>query len=256
MYFELYSDRESSLKNKDVFNYDKITPQFKNTVFYFIQKNLDIFEFVDLYRDIILHHGIRRKIDETYLKNPTTFQNNFISGFENLIDSQNNITFYLDLIELFLIKIREEKIEIIFSINKIFYKYSLGYQIDEIKYQIIKIDSKHIYQETTKQVLLLLNDTRFKNADDEYRKAFEELKNGNYEAVLVEANKAFESTMKIICELKEYNLPNKHSASALIAHLRKNNFIENFQDEKFNGLAKTLHSVPIRLSKQNKPQIL
>ena len=71
------------------------------------------------------------------------------------------------------------------------------------------------------------------------------MKNGNYESVLVEANKAFESTMKIICDLKGYELPNKHTATALIAHLRKNNFITNFQDEKFNGLSKTLESISI-----------
>ena len=33
-----------------------------------------------------------------------------------------------------------------------------------------------------------------KNIDDEYRKAFWRAKNGNYETVLVEANKSFEST--------------------------------------------------------------
>ena len=138
----------------------------------------------------------------------------------------------------------------IVSLNKILYKYSLGYQIDIVKDQIIRVDSKHIYQETIQQVLLLLNDIQFENVDDEYRKAYEELKNGNYEGTLVEANKAFESTMKIICELKGYGLPSKHTASALIAHLRKNSFIENFQDEKFNGLAKTLQSISISRNNQ------
>jgi len=244
MYNDLFSERTKKINREDVFK-NSITLEFKNTIFYFMQMNLTLIEFSNLYRDIILHCGIKRNIDEMYLINPDTFPNNFISGFEKLMDNQNDINFYLDFIELFLIKIKENKLEIVSSINKILYKYSMGYQVDDIKYQIIIVDSKHIYQKTVKQAFLLLNDDKFKNADAEYRKAFEELKNANYEAVLVEANKAFESTMKIICVLKNYGLPKNHNSSALIAHLRKNNFIENFQDEKFNGLAKTLQSISI-----------
>jgi HEPN domain-containing protein len=179
------------------------------------------------------------------LQEPDAFIENFIQGFERLIDSEDNIDFYLDLIGLFLNMKNDDKKEIILSLNKILYKYSLGYQIDIVKDQIIRIDSKYVYKETTQKVLLLLHDIQFQNVDDEYRKAYKELKNGNYEGVLVEANKAFESTMKIICELKDFGLPKSHAVSALIAHLRKNNFIENFQDEKFNGLAKTLQSPAI-----------
>lgn len=249
IFYELYSDRNSNIDN-DIFIYDKVTPQFKNTILYFMQKNLSIQEFVELYRDMISHHGIRRNISETYLTSPTTFQDKFISGFERLVDEQDDINFYLRSIELFLKKINNNKIDIIISLNRILYKYSLGYQVDELQSQIIRVDSKYIYQTTTKKALLILNDIKFKNVDDEYRKAYEEFKNSNYESVLVEANKAFESTMKIICELKEYGLPKSHNASALIAYLKKNDFIENFQTEKFNGLTKTLESVSIMRNNQ------
>lgn len=247
---ELYSDSKRNLETVDIFVYDEVPDKFKNNIFYFIQDKLTNMELSQIYRKIIIEHGLKRNIDETYLNNPESFTNAFIGGFEKLIDSNDEIDFYLDLIVLFLNVLDQDKSETIVSVNKILYKHSLGYQIDIVKDQIIRVDSKHIYQETIQQVLLLLNDIQFENVDDEYRKAYEELKNGNYEGTLVEANKAFESTMKIICELKGYGLPSKHTASALIAHLRKNSFIENFQDEKFNGLAKTLQSISISRNNQ------
>lgn len=246
---DVYSIREK-IEVQEVFKYEQPTDRFKKQLFYLMKDNLAVREFVKLYKSITLHCGIKRSINETFLENPSTFQDNFIKGFEKLIENQNNINFYLDLIELFLIQYTENKQVILKSINKILLLDSLGYQIDEIKNQIIRIDSSHTYKEIIIPTLVLLNDSKFANIDVEYRKAFEELKNGNYESVLVEANKAFESTMKIICDLKCYGLPNRHTATALIAHLRQNNFIANFQDEKFNGLSKTLESTSITRNNQ------
>lgn len=249
MLLDVYSIREGD-NIKDIFKYDNPSEIFRNRIFYLMKDEMEITNFVKLYKSITLHCGIKRTIDETYLENPKTFQDRFINGFEKLINNPNNINFYLDLIELFLVQYTGNKQTILKSINKILLLDSLGYQIDEIKNQVIRIDSSHTYQDIIKPTLLLLNDDNFKNIDDEYRKAFEELKNGNYETVLVEANKAFESTMKIICDLKAYGLPNRHTATSLIAHLRQNNFITSFQDEKFNGLAKTLESISITRNNQ------
>ena len=241
---DVYSIRETE-DISDIFKYDSPSEGFKNRIFYLMKDEIKITELVKLYKDITLHHGIKRAIDETYLERPEIYQDNFVKGFQYLINNQNDINFYLDLIELFLVQYNGNKQTILKSINKILLLDSLGYQIDEIKNQIIKISSSHIYQDIIKPTLLLLNDDKFKNIDDEYRRAFEELKNGNYETVLVEANKAFESTMKIICDLKGYGQPKNHAVTNLIAHLRTHDFIENFQTEKFNALAKTLESLSI-----------
>ena len=54
-----------------------------------------------------------------------------------------------------------------------------------------------------------------------------------------------------ICDLKGYGQPNNIMVTALIAHLRQNDFITNFQDEKFNGLeVKTLESISITRNNQ------
>jgi len=246
MLIELYSDTQRKLQTKDIFIYDRLPRTFKNNIFHFIREHLSLENLVLLYKKMVMERGMNRAIRETYLKMPDTFLDDFIKGFENFInkvDEEDEVSFHLDLIAIFLNMVSDESITD--EVNNILYKYSLGYQVDTIKNQIIRVDSKVIYKETTIKVLHLLNDTKFDNADDEYRKAYEKLKDADYENVLVEANKAFETTMKIICDLKGYGLPQKHTASALIAHLKKNDFIENFQTDKFNGLAKTLESVSI-----------
>jgi len=242
---ELYSDIKRNLKTVDIFVYDEVSDKFKNNLFRFIQNNVNITELSQIYSKIIEEYGLKRNIKMTYINNPDVFIDDFIKGFEELIDVEENIDFFLDLIVLFLNIKNNDKDEMIVKLNKILYRHSLGYQIDIVKDQIIRVDSKHIYRETIQKVFILLSDSQFKNVDDEYRKAFEELKKGNYENVLLEASKAFESTMKIICDLKEYGLPKKHNVSALIAHLRTNDFIENFHNEIFNGLDKTLQSSAI-----------
>ncbi|PHS40116.1 MAG: hypothetical protein COB07_05245 [Sulfurovum sp.] len=243
MLIELYSDMQRNSQKDDIFIYDNIPQEFKNNIFHFIRKDLTLVQLVELYRELLMVRGMKRLIKETYLSNPDVFLDNFIQGFENFIDKEDEVSFHLDLIAIFVNMTNNENI--VKGVNTILYKYSLGYQIDTIKNQIIRVDSKLIYKETTTKVLHLLNDTKFENADDEYRDAYAKFKSADYENVLVEANKAFETTMKIICHLKGYGLPKKHTASALIAHLKMNDFIENFQTDKFNGLAKTLESVSI-----------
>lgn len=127
------------------------------------------------------------------------------------------------------------------EINQRMLEHGFGYQYEDGL--LIRIDSKHTHAEIIKPALLLLQDEKFKNADDEFRNAFEAYKNGKYEEAIREANNAFESTMKIICHHENYGLPKKHNATALIAHLREKAFIPDFQMEVFNGLAKSLESV-------------
>lgn len=137
--------------------------------------------------------------------------------------------------------VKEELLSFIDEINQRMLEHGFGYQYENKL--LIRIDSKHTHSEIIKPALRLLYDKRFKNADDEFRKAFEAYKDGKYEEAIREANNSFESTMKIICNLKKYGLPSKHHATALIEHLRGNQFLPNFQAEVFNGLAKCLESV-------------
>lgn len=131
----------------------------------------------------------------------------------------------------------------VLEINQRMLEHGFGYQYNDGL--LVRIDSTHTHSEIVKPTLTLLRDKRFKNADDEFRKAFEAYKVGKYEEAIREASNSVESTMKIICNIKKYGLPSKHNSTALIEHLRKNNFIQNFQAETFNALAKCIETTPI-----------
>ena len=91
---DVYSIR--NIKEIDIFEYENPSDKFKQQIFYLMKDSLVINEFVNLYKSITLHSGIKRNIKETYLENPSIYQDYFISGFEKLIEKQDDIEFYLD----------------------------------------------------------------------------------------------------------------------------------------------------------------
>jgi hypothetical protein len=141
-------------------------------------------------------------------------------------------------------KYRGEQIaEYVTEINQRMLEHGFGYQYEDGL--LVRIDSKHTHSEIIKPTLLLLQDQRFENVNDEFRKAFDAYKNGKHEEAIREASNSVESTMKIICSIQDYGLPTKHNSTALIEHLRKKDFIQNFQAETFNALAKCIETTSI-----------
>lgn len=240
MYRELYSDRERKLGDIDVFKYDNPTSAFKYSIFYLIQNSLSIESLVILYRDTLIQQGMKRKIDETYLKSPTTFQNFFISGFEALIESKNDINFFLDLIELFLSKDISKKSEIISSINKIFDKYDFGYQFIENK--IIRIDSELLHCETVKPVLKLLDEKNYQGAQEEFLSAYEHYRHSKNKEALNDCLKSFESTMKAIIGKHDWTVKPNATAQNLIQVCFDNNLIPSFWQTQVTSLRTMLES--------------
>ena len=61
-----------------------------------------------------------------------------------------------------------------------------------------------IHQEIVKPALRLLYEEGFDGAEDEFRKAFEYRRKGDNKNAILVAGKSFESTMKTICDKKNY----------------------------------------------------
>jgi hypothetical protein len=85
--------------------------------------------------------------------------------------------------------------------NGIGYQYQSGY--------IIRIDSEYTHSEIVLPALQLLNEPEFKPAMEEFLKGHEDYRRGRYEDAINEALKAFESTMKIICEKRGWKVVSK-----------------------------------------------
>lgn len=132
-----------------------------------------------------------------------------------------------------------EKLEnCITEINYRFAQNSVGYEI--INGQLIRIDNQLVHQEVIKPAIKLLFEEGFKTASEEFYQAHEHYRKREYSDAIVDAGKAFESTMKIICDKKGYQYAQKDTANILINKLISNNLLPSNMQNHFNQLWNTL----------------
>jgi hypothetical protein len=97
----------------------------------------------------------------------------------------------------------------------------------------------------------LLSDPRFAGANEEFLKAHEHYRHGRFSECLVESLKAFESTLKIICELKEWQYKSTDTAKALIEVCLAKKLVPTFSQQQLTSLRVLLESgVPTIRNKQ------
>ena len=131
--------------------------------------------------------------------------------------------------------------EAIKELNERFKEHGVGYQFESGT--IIRVDSQFIHSETIKPVLQLLgNKKRFQGANEEFLKAHEHYRNGNYKECLAESLKSFESVMKAICQKQRWTYNQNDTASKLIDICFKNGLIPDYLQSQFSGLKSILES--------------
>lgn len=250
----LYSRRHKKDNNlfPDIFVYEPMSEKLKITLYKIFDRTFSECSEVIQYKLLIddyyrqIHDAICEEHSFHYLVKP---HGDYRPRVLEFFHSNKDILIDLDILTMVFYIIDktsknyygERLLSNIHTINQRMLEHGFGYQYENGI--LVRIDSKHTHSEIIKPALSLLQDQRFKNADDEFRQAFEAYKSGNYEEAIRVANNSFESTMKIICNLKGYGLPAKHTATALIEHLRSNDFVPGFQTEAFKGLAKCMESV-------------
>ena len=124
------------------------------------------------------------------------------------------------------------------ELNHRFLEHGIGYQYDSG--QIIAINSQFLHEEVTKSALVLLRDSDFSGAETEFLKAHKRYREQQYEDVISESLKAFESTLKIICSQKKWTYDNNATAKQLIEKVFAKGLIPNYLQSKFSGLRSTL----------------
>lgn len=128
------------------------------------------------------------------------------------------------------------------ELNVRFRQAGFGYQFEAG--QIVRVDSQYLHSEVVKPALALLSDPRFAGAQEEFLAAHAHYRAGEFEDAIVDANRAFESTMKAICNVKG-NGREYHSgarASDLIKVIRRNGLLPDYLDQSFDQLIATLQS--------------
>ena len=126
------------------------------------------------------------------------------------------------------------------ELNHRFKEHGVGYEFKDGK--IMRIDSEFSHQEAVKPALQALSDKQYKNANKEFLEAHEHYRHERYKDCLSWALKSLESTMKIVCQKRNWPYKQTDTASALISVCFDNGLIPNFWQSHFGSLRAMLES--------------
>lgn len=127
------------------------------------------------------------------------------------------------------------------ELNQRFKEHGVGYQYSDG--EIIRVDSEFLHAEVVKPALALLRGEEFSGAQAEFLKAHEHYRHGHQKEALTECSKALESTMKAICEKRQWPYDkHKDTSQKLIQICLDKGLIPQFWLQQFTALRSTLES--------------
>jgi len=138
---------------------------------------------------------------------------------------------------------RERKLssdEAINELNFRFKEHGIGYQFESN--DLIRIDSDFLHAEAVKPVLTVLRGKAYQGANEEFLFAHEHYRHKRYKESVVNALKAFESTMKTICALRNWPTQPNDTAKNLIATCVSNGLFPSYLESQFGSLRSLLES--------------
>ena len=107
---------------------------------------------------------------------------------------------------------------------------------------IFRVDSELIHYEVTRPAVRYLNQRGFEGPRDEFLKAHAHYRSGEMKDAITDANNAFESTLKTICDQRLWEYSPGVRASDLLKIVRANGLLPSYLDTSFDQLVGTLKS--------------
>lgn len=248
---DLYSKRRRRAlrTGPDVYTYDRITPAFREQLLHIMQQDV-LGDCDSLYFAVAsnarsawkrVHDQLAREYGVSTLAAGTPRE-----ALVAFVRTKADVDEILDLVELLLDGAPQEITD---EVNIRFREQALGYEY--VQGQIIRIDSRLIHQSAILPALDLLSDPLFAGANQEFLAAHEHYRRGDYEPAMNEALKAFESTLKIICQARGWQYAPTDTASKLIDIAFSNGLVDRFWQSEFTALAASLKDgVPTGRNKQ------
>ena len=129
--------------------------------------------------------------------------------------------------------------EAITELNQRFKQHNLGFSFG---HELIQLSSELVHQEAVLPALRLLRDHNFEGAEQEFMEAHRHFKNGLHKDAIVSANKAFESTLKTICDRKKWKYDKTATAKPLVTLVLKNGLVPNYLEGYVHSLQSLLDS--------------
>jgi len=263
MIFDLFSKRQKRLKGDipDIYTYDNIPNALRVQIVHIwydvLGNGKDYFgyhtEVKSAYKFIV--DTICREYGLFYLPSHNKYNDRmYLDELANYFLSEKDIEKTIDIIELSFKIINHdttknynylgrhngsELIEnAINELNNRFKEHGVGFQF--VENEIIRIDSELIHNEAVKPTLKLLNQKNYQGAQEEFLS--EHYRHGKNKEALNDCLKAFESTMKSICDKHSWQYKENATAKVLIQICFDNNLIPSFWQTQITALRSMLES--------------
>ena len=126
------------------------------------------------------------------------------------------------------------------ELNERFRRASVGYRFEDGK--IFRINSELIHAEIVKPALRLLQNPGFEGPCEEFMSAYTHYRNGQSKDAITDANNAFESTLKAICDQRRWEYSQGSRSSDLLRVVKNSGLLPDYLDKSFDQLVATLKS--------------
>ena len=126
------------------------------------------------------------------------------------------------------------------ELNNRFKEHGVGFQF--VENEIIRIDSELLHTEAVKPALKLLNHKNYQGAQEEFLSAYEHYRHGKNKESLNDCLKAFESTMKSICDKHKWQYQTNATAKTLIQICFDKDLVPSFWQTQLTSLRSILES--------------
>lgn len=273
----IYSNRLKTIEEVEPYDYDIIDSFTVNSFMMFLSKFPDenllvksIIDFCETKRDYISVYIEKHIINnEMYYNNMIKFDlkallSNYktedildfldicINNIDNIVqkDTEAYNKHPFSMLEQELLKSTNLKQWFISSLNDIFVHNNLGYEV--LNDIIVTKQSDFLHVETVNKTLTLLVNEEFNGPLQEFENAIRNYTSKDYENAVIEACKAYESTMKTILDKKVviYN-KNQATASTLVNLLKDNNIFDSYLIDSITKITNILTSgLPVVRNKQ------
>lgn len=252
--YEMFSRRNKTFQY-DVLEYDFLPQKLRTQIYYIWKYSLAIEQakgssdsvaaavFSDIRDAVCMEHGFHRLHQQGY--SPA-------AECQNYLADGGDMEVLLDLIEVSMRAVQYlwsrydgstrrrlglslDHVNAQKELNQRFRENGIGYEfMDGI---LIRKDSEILHEEVTKPALYLLQEQEFKGALQEFLQAHDHYRKGHYGDSILNAGKAFESTMKTIAGKESWALTGRENASNLVALLITNGVIPDYLQTTLLALA-------------------
>lgn len=258
---DIFSKRQRRLRGEmqDVFQYDEIPEKLRIQGWQIIVEILgDHQRYIGNTKSRFLYDGITKVLRREYgvHKLPTggKFAQNEFFELEYFLTETRDSEKALDVLEVGFAVLNTDARDVDFNgrrasefadraiaeLNIRFRENGVGYQF--VNGEIIRVDSELIHMEAVKPAIRLLNTKDYAGPHEEFLSAYEHYRHGNNKDALNDCLKAFESTMKAICDKRGWTYKTTDTAKALIDVCLSNGLIPPFWQQQMASLRSLLES--------------